>query len=259
MSDQRARRTRSEDQRTSPVLIAGFGVAAIVVFLAVLLVVRALDSEEPPEVALASRSPAAGGATASPEDAATNDPTSFDGAWTIDAASGSLDDGTASFAGYRIEEELGGIGTNTAVGRTQLVQGTMTVAGTSVTDLDVTVDMASLRSDDERRDSQLASRGLETARFPTATFELAEPIILEGVPELGASIATTAVGDLTLHGVTRRVDVPVDARWTGEHIEVAASLDIALADYDIEPPTGFLVLSIDDTGTIELHLLFRRG
>jgi polyisoprenoid-binding protein YceI len=251
----------SDDQRTNPILIAGFGVAAVVLFLAVFLVVRAVSGEEPAEVALASVPAATNdGSVTSPADAGTaTTPTSFDGSWTIDTSTGSLDDGSATFAGYRIEEELGGIGTNTAVGRTQNVQGTMTIVGTSVTQLSVTVDMASLRSDDERRDGQLASRGLETARFPTATFDLVEPITLEAVPEQGGSVSATAVGDLTLHGVTQRVEVPVDAQWTGEHIEVAGSLDIALADHDIEPPTGFLVLSIEDTGTVELHLLFRRG
>jgi polyisoprenoid-binding protein YceI len=251
----------SDDQRTNPILIAGLGVAAVVLFLAVFLVVRAVSGKEPAEVALASVPAATNdGSVTSPADAGTaTTPTSFDGSWTIDTSTGSLDDGSATFAGYRIDEELGGIGTNTAVGRTQNVQGTMTIAGTSVTQLSVTVDMASLRSDDERRDGQLASRGLETARFPTATFDLVEPITLEAAPEQGGSVSATAVGDLTLHGVTQRVEVPVDAQWTGEHIEVAGSLDIALADHDIEPPTGFLVLSIEDTGTVELHLLFRRG
>jgi hypothetical protein len=51
----------------------------------------------------------------------------------------------------------------------------------------------------------------------------------------------------------------VSAQWAGDHIEVAATLEVALADHDIEPPTGFLVLSIADTGTVELHLMFRRG
>lgn len=251
----------NDDQRTSPVLIAGFGVAALVVFLTVFLVLRALGSEEPAEVALASVAPGTtDGPVASPADGDTETtPTSFDGSWTLDTSIGSVDDGTSTFAGYRIDEELGGIGTNTAVGRTQNVQGTMTITGTSVAQLSVTVDMTTLQSDDERRDSQLASRGLETARFPTATFELAEPISVDGIPEQGESATATALGDLTLHGVTQRVDVPVDAQWTGEHIEVAASLEITLADYDIEPPTGFLVLSIEDAGTMELHLLFRRG
>jgi polyisoprenoid-binding protein YceI len=76
------------------------------------------------------------------------------------------------------------------------------------------------------------------------------------VPQAGEPVSTTAVGDLTVHGVTRQVEVPVQAQWTGSRIEVVASLDVALADYGITPPTGFLVLSIADVGTVELHLLF---
>jgi polyisoprenoid-binding protein YceI len=248
------------DARTRPLLMAGVAVASLVVIATGVLLWRALSSDEPAEVALGSIVPAQTGA---PDSAETDDdpagsPESFDGPWTIDTETGSLDDGTATFAGYRIEEELGGIGTHTAVGRTAELQGTMTITGTTVTDLTVTVDMTTLRSDDERRDSQLATRGLETARFPTATFALTEPITLDAIPPEGESASTTAVGDLTLHGVTRPVEVDVDAQWTGEHIEVAATLDVTLADYDIEPPTGFLVLSIADTGTIELHLLFGR-
>jgi polyisoprenoid-binding protein YceI len=250
----------ADDARTRPILMAGIAVASVVVIATGLLVWRALTADAPAEVALVSLPPVTTDQpAASPDETGATAPTAFDGSWTIDAQTGTLDDGTSTFAGYRIDEELGGIGANTAVGRTQSVQGSMTIAGTSVTDLNVTVDMASLRSDDERRDGQLASRGLETSRFPTATFELVEPIEVGSPPADGGSIAATAVGDLTLHGVTQRVEVPVDAQWTGEHIEVAASLDVALADYDIEPPTGFLVLSIEDTGTIEMHLLFGKA
>ena len=251
----------ADDARTRPILMAGIAVASIVVIVAVLLVWRALTADEPAAVALGSLPPATTDQpVASPDDTGgATTPTSFDGTWTIDAQTGTLEDGSSTFAGYRIDEELGGIGANTAVGRTQDVQGSMTIGGPSVTALDVTVNMATLTSDDERRDGQLASRGLETARFPTATFELAEPISLGAVPTEGESVSASAIGDLTLHGVTRRVEVPVDAQWTGEHIEVAAGLEVALADHDIEPPTGFLVLSIADTGTMEMHLLFRKA
>ena len=251
----------ADDARGRPIMMAGIAVASLVVVVAGFLLWRAIGGDDPAEVSLASLSPVVGEDAAPTADGTgeTVAPPSFDGTWTIDAEAGTLEDGTSTFAGYRIVEELGGIGANTAVGRTQSVQGSMTIAGASVIGLTVTVDMASLRSDDDRRDSQLASRGLETARFPTASFELVEPIEVPSVPAEGESIAATAVGDLTLHGVTQRVEVPVDAQWTGEHIEVAASLEVALADHDIEPPTGFLVLSIEDTGTVELHLLFRRG
>ena len=59
--------------------------------------------------------------------------------------------------------------------------------------------------------------------------------------------------------MTREVQVPVQAQWTGERIEIVGSVDVALADYDIERPVGFIVLSIADTGTIEMQLLFQRS
>ena len=40
---------------------------------------------------------------------------------------------------------------------------------------------------------------------------------------------------------------------------VAASIDILFADYGISQPTSFLVLSIEDHGTVEPQLHFRRG
>src|SRR5206468_7974334 len=125
--------------------------------------------------------------------------------------------------------------------------------------LEVTVDMTTLQSDKAQRDDQLRERGLETDRFPTATFTLTQPIEVGEAPKDGEAIELTAVGDLTLHGVTKQVSVPLQAVLSGGEIQAVASLDVALADYDIEKPTGFLILSIADTGTIELHLLFQHG
>jgi hypothetical protein len=59
--------------------------------------------------------------------------------------------------------------------------------------------------------------------------------------------------------VTNEVTVPIEARWDGDTIEAVASFEVALAEYDVEPPVGFLVLSIAETGTVEMHLLFVRG
>jgi polyisoprenoid-binding protein YceI len=226
-------------------------VIVAVVAVGALAAWRLFGGSDPVAATLSSASPTIGGET-SPSDG-------FDGTWTVDTESGSLDDGTSTFAGYRIDEELSGFGTNTAVGRTQDVTGEMAITGTSVTGLEVTVDMTTLRSDDDRRDSQLSGRGLETAQYPTATFSLSEPLDLGAEPEAGDVVETTVTGDLTLHGVTREVPVPIEARWTGERIEVVASLDVRLDDYEIEPPVGFMVLSVAETGTIEMHVLFARA
>jgi polyisoprenoid-binding protein YceI len=194
----------------------------------------------------------------SPEGSGTFDG-DFNGSWTMDTQSGSFEESTSRYAGYRVEEELGGIGANTAVGRTPNVSGSLEVDGTTIAAISVSVDMTTLVSDDDRRDNAIRTRGLETSAFPTATFELTEPIEIGSTPEAGDTFDVEAVGDLTLHGVTQRVTVPIQARWTGNRIEALASFAVALADYDIDPPTGFSVLSIADTGTIELHLLFQKA
>ena len=42
-------------------------------------------------------------------------------------------------------------------------------------------------------------------------------------------------------------------------VVVVGSTEIALADYEIEPPTGFRVLSIDDVGIMEFQLVLERA
>jgi hypothetical protein len=90
-------------------------------------------------------------------------------------------------------------------------------------------------------------------------FTLTQPIDVGTKPKEGERIQLTVTSDLTLHGVTKSVRVPIEARWTGSTIEATASFDVALADYAIDPSVGFLVLSIQDHGTIEMHLLLQKS
>ena len=47
---------------------------------------------------------------------------------------------------------------------------------------------------------------------------------------------------------------------TGAHGPLRAAKGwVVITDSGIELPTGFIVLSIADTGTIEFHVLFQRG
>ncbi len=73
------------------------------------------------------------------------------------------------------------------------------------------------------------------------------------------TVEATATGDLTLHGVTTSVQIPLQARLQGGVITVAGSLDITFADYDIEPPQSMIVLSVEDHGVMELQLQLTRG
>lgn len=181
------------------------------------------------------------------------------GSWTVATDVGSFADDTATFVGYRVQEDLAGIGANTAVGRTPEVTGTVTLDATTVTEATIEADLTALESDNGSRDGQLRGRGLETDAFPTATFVLTEPLDLGAVPAGGETVAVDATGELTLHGVTREVTLPLELVLEGDLAAVTGSLEITLADYRIEAPVGFRVVSIEDTGTFELQLFLRRS
>jgi len=165
-------------------------------------------------------------------------------------------DGTASFVGYRVQEQLAGIGANTAVGRTPVVSGTLTLSGTTVTAVEVTADLFTLQSDDDRRDSSLRRQALETSQYSSATFKLTQPIELGSLPADGATLSETAKGELTLHGVTRPISIDLKATRKGGMITITGSMTIVFADFNIQKPTSFIVLSVDDHGVMELQLHF---
>lgn len=182
-----------------------------------------------------------------------------DGTWIIDTRIGSFSDFTGSFVGYRVQEKLASIGANTAVGRTPDVSGSLTLQGTTLTAVDITAKLTSLKSDDARRDGQLSRQGIQTGQYPEATFKLTEPLDLGTLPADGQSVSVTAKGELTLHGVTKSVEIPIKATRSGDVIGVTGSLEIVFADYGITPPSSFMVLTIEDHGTMELQLFFRKA
>jgi polyisoprenoid-binding protein YceI len=181
----------------------------------------------------------------------------LDGTWSVDPSIGSFSDFSASWVGYRVDETLAGNRANTAVGRTPDVTGSLTLAGTKITTAQVSANLKSLQSDDSRRDDQLARQGIETDQFPQATFQLTAPIDLGTAPTDGATFSATARGNLTLHGVTKAVEVPIQAQLSGDVVTVAGSIAIQFADYSITPPSSFIVLSVEDHGTMEFQLHFR--
>jgi polyisoprenoid-binding protein YceI len=198
----------------------------------------------------------ASGPPAVPTGAAIAAPNSLDGMWNVNSNLGSVSDGTASFAGYRVQEQLVGVGGHTAVGRTPKVSGSMTLTGPVVSNVKISVDLTALASDDSHRDDQLRRQALQSDTFPTATFATGQPIDLGTIPADGTSVSVDATGTLTLHGVTKTVTVALQTLRQGGIIAVTGSLPITFSDYSIQKPTSFSVLSVDDHGTMELHLLF---
>lgn len=177
-------------------------------------------------------------------------PTSADGTWTTMTGQGD------AYVGYRILELFAADTVKKeAVGRTNALVGELVIDGSTVTAATITADVTQLESDQAERDAAVRERGLETDAFPTATFTLTAPIELPGEPVVGREITVEATGDLTLHGVTKPVTVPIEAVWTGATVEVVGTVPILLADYGIERISVPLV-TIDEQGSLELQLVF---
>ncbi len=235
-------------------------VAAVVLFFAGIFVYAnfindspdALDESDLSSALVATTAaPTPGATTPAPTTAPTADestPENFDGDWVPT---------TASEFGYRVEEVLAGVNT-TAVGRSNEIEGVLTIDGTTATVVDITVQIENITSDDSRRDSQFSGRIMNAAEFPTATFVLTEPIEFGRIPVGDEQITATATGELTLRGVTNPVTFDVTAQTTDGRIGVLGSIPVLFEDYGIENPS-FGVVATEDNGLVEFVLVFERA
>jgi polyisoprenoid-binding protein YceI len=215
-----------------------------------------LRTDAPEELSLDSGS---GGTTEAPATTGTA-PETLDGTWTVQ-------EGGDTTAGFRIGVSYAsGLVDHTAVGRSTGVTGSMVLAGTDIVEGSFTVDMTAIEFTDDpglpvaRRANAIRTQGLETDRFPEATFELTEPIAFGSLPAEGETITATATGELTLHGVTRPVSFEVEARLAGGTIRVvtAETVPVVLADHDIAEPQAPVVASVADEGAFEFLIELSR-
>jgi polyisoprenoid-binding protein YceI len=224
----------------------GAGVAAVIVAVVVApwVYINLIREDAPAPLTLSTATGATGQTTGST--LAGGGP---DGTWSI--ADGSL-------VGYRVNEVLFGQ-TAEAVGRTEEIDGSVTLSGTEVTDASFTVDMTTVASDEDRRDQQFHGRIMETSLFPTAEFVLTSPIDLGEIPAEGTEGTWAATGELTLHGVTAPVTVEVTGVYTGGSAQLVGSIPIVFADWNIEDPSFAGVVTTEDNGLLEFSLNLERA
>ncbi len=224
-------------------LIAVPLVAVVVVVGGTWLYVNVISGDAPEELQLSS-APTTSASVAPDADA----PTTTDGTWTVTSD---------SVAGYRVKEVLFGQDA-TAVGRTNDVEGSVGVAGSTVSTATFTVQMATVQSDQSRRDNQFRGRIMSTDQYPTATFALSSPIELASLPADGVAITAKATGDLTLRGKTRSVTFEVKAQRSGARLEINGSIPITFDEWGIPSPS-FGPATVEDHGSLEFLLVLARS
>ena len=204
-----------------------------------------IKSDSKPKPKLAATTTAAGTSSSGPARTSPND------TWTV--RPGPVSD---TFVGYRVRELLlrGNIDQE-VTGRTNQVTGQFLVANGIAATGELAAQVDTLSTNSGLRDSAVKRTGLESSKFPTATFTLTQPIEL-GSAKAGQRVKTNATGNLTVHGVTKPVRFALDTRWDGNTIEIAGSAPIKLSDFGIRIDDFKFAAEVANDATIELQLTF---
>src|ERR1041385_7140085 len=94
---------------------------------------------------------------------------------------------------------------------------------------------------------------LETKKYPTATFK-STSVTGPASLAIGQSADLRVAGDLTLHGVTRRIVVPVHVTLeSAKRAHVTSKFTIRMTDYNVTVPQK-LVLSVANEVDVKFDL-----
>ena len=165
----------------------------------------------------------------------------------------------SSSASYSVHENLifGGVGSHTAVGKTQGVTGSFFLGSSGtvqLTQVNISVDLTALQSDSSLRDGHVQDY-LNTGQFPNAVFTSTNVKGLPASYTSGETISFQIIGNLKLHGVTNKETFTVSGKLAGNQVTGTARTTIFMTDFGITPPDlaniaivdNKVVLSIDFT------------
>jgi polyisoprenoid-binding protein YceI len=128
---------------------------------------------------------------------------------------------------------------NDAIGTTHSVQGSFKIrtgASPLVAAMNITVDLRTLQSDAQRRDSFIQQNSLQTDTYPNATFVSISTQDLPSSYSDGQTVHFQLTGNLTMHGKTNKEVFDVQGKVVGNTITGTATSTIYMTDFGIQPP-----------------------
>ncbi|MBK90495.1 MAG: hypothetical protein CL772_04880 [Chloroflexi bacterium] len=161
-------------------------------------------------------------------------------------------------ANYRVKEQLARLPSPIeAIGYTDSITGGIYIDAQGVPNKNsiINIDLSTLKSDESRRDNYLRGSSLETDKFPKAVFEIREiaGFDLSSLITLQKNdFQMQLIGDLTIHGVTKRKTWNIDATYELGKLKGKASLSFPFSDFDMDIPKLFFIISVEDKITLEL-------
>ena len=171
---------------------------------------------------------------------------------------------SGSQAGYRVREKLGFLPAQSdAVGRTSQITGGATFSeakGTvTITAASFNVAVSTLKSDRSMRDEKIHEIGLESSRYPTATFTLSTPLTAS-VSALEGKVAHLSVtGTFNIHGTAKKETVPVEMSLSGSTFEAVGSLTFPWSEFGMTAPSIGGFVNVTEKATMEFNLRLSRA
>ena len=151
---------------------------------------------------------------------------------------------------------------NDAIGETSEVSGSIRFRPDGTIDpagSGFEVQLRRLRSDDDERDEFLEEESLESLKFPVAEFVLEQaPGLPWPLPQDGQT-EFRLQGEMTVHGVTNTVNWDVTAQFTPQGATGQARTSFNFAKFDLERPSAFFLLSVEDLIRLELDFVLVYG
>jgi polyisoprenoid-binding protein YceI len=168
-------------------------------------------------------------------------------------------------ARYKVREQLAGISfPSDAVGTTNAVTGMVVInpdGSIDATRSKLTVDLRTLKSDQQMRDGYIQGRTLETEKFPMLEFV---PRRAVGLPVpfpsgMGAQAGFQLIGDMTLHGVTNEVSWNVVSTFGNDQVAGRATTTLLFSTFNLTKPSLARLLSVDDKIELEIEFKSKRS
>lgn len=149
--------------------------------------------------------------------------------------------------------------TETVVGKTRTVRGTVTLDGAADTasHAEIHVDLASLKTGIDLRDRHMRENHLETSKYPEAVFTLTSLALPTGALAEDVRTPVRVAGRLALHGVERDIApttyLTYSTKGGAPSLRIKSQFTVKLPDYKIKRPQ-FLVMRLAEEQKILVDL-----
>ncbi|MEM7027980.1 MAG: YceI family protein [Chloroflexota bacterium] len=173
-----------------------------------------------------------------------------------------------SNASYIVDEEflggaLGKLGI--AAGEVDVIGSTQTLEGQlqlNLADLSAalgtnrfTVNLSTLKTDEDRRDNWIQENGPEFGKFSLAEFVATS---LSDTPTSyndGDEVQFKMNGDLTIRDITNAVTFDVSAKLEGDTLSGTATVPLLMSDFGIDPPNFANTLTVKDAFEVSVDFV----